>query len=30
MKIVRTSPHLGRYKVMDYNEGTETQEPWRR
>ncbi|XP_019326364.1 PREDICTED: beta-1,4-galactosyltransferase 3 isoform X2 [Aptenodytes forsteri] len=30
MKIVRTSPHLGRYKVMDYNEETETQEPWRR
>ncbi|PKU29191.1 beta- -galactosyltransferase 3 [Limosa lapponica baueri] len=30
MKIVRTSPHLGRYKVMNYNEETETQEPWRR
>ncbi|XP_054053580.1 beta-1,4-galactosyltransferase 3-like isoform X9 [Rissa tridactyla] len=30
MKIVRTSPHLGRYKVMDYNAETETQEPWRR
>ncbi|XP_008629971.1 beta-1,4-galactosyltransferase 3-like [Corvus hawaiiensis] len=30
MKIVRTSPHLGRYRVMDYNEETERQEPWRR
>ncbi|RLV99004.1 hypothetical protein DV515_00010274 [Chloebia gouldiae] len=30
MKIVRTSPHLGRYRVMDYNEETEIQEPWRR
>ncbi|XP_050771021.1 beta-1,4-galactosyltransferase 3 isoform X2 [Gymnogyps californianus] len=30
MKIVRTSPHLGRYKMMDYSEETETQEPWRR
>ncbi|NWU76041.1 B4GT3 galactosyltransferase, partial [Onychorhynchus coronatus] len=30
MKIVRTSPHLGRYKVMNYDEETEMQEPWRR
>ncbi|XP_032909088.1 beta-1,4-galactosyltransferase 3-like isoform X3 [Catharus ustulatus] len=30
MKIVRTSPHLGRYQVIDYNEETEIQEPWRR
>ncbi|XP_009100815.1 beta-1,4-galactosyltransferase 3 isoform X2 [Serinus canaria] len=30
MKIVRTSPHLGRYRVMDYNEETEIQDPWRR
>ncbi|XP_010085825.1 PREDICTED: beta-1,4-galactosyltransferase 3-like, partial [Pterocles gutturalis] len=30
MKVVRTSPHLGRYKVMNYNDKTETQEPWRR
>ncbi|XP_053790973.1 beta-1,4-galactosyltransferase 3-like isoform X2 [Vidua chalybeata] len=30
MKIVRTSPHLGRYRVMDYNEETESQEPWKR
>lgn len=28
MRIVRTPPHLGRYKVMDYNR--ETEEPWRR
>uniref|UniRef100_A0A8D0G0J3 Beta-1,4-galactosyltransferase n=1 Tax=Strix occidentalis caurina TaxID=311401 RepID=A0A8D0G0J3_STROC len=33
MKIVRTSPHLGRYKVMDYSEEMETQDeeatqPW--
>ncbi|KAJ7402903.1 Beta-1,4-galactosyltransferase 3 [Pitangus sulphuratus] len=30
MKIVRTPPHLGRYKVMNYDEETEMQEPWRR
>ncbi|XP_030912551.1 beta-1,4-galactosyltransferase 3-like isoform X2 [Geospiza fortis] len=30
MKIVRTSPHLGRYRVMDYNEETEILDPWRR
>ncbi|XP_062368745.1 beta-1,4-galactosyltransferase 3-like [Cinclus cinclus] len=30
MKIVRTSPHLGRYRVINYSEETEIQEPWRR
>uniref|UniRef100_A0A8C6YPI4 Beta-1,4-galactosyltransferase n=1 Tax=Nothoprocta perdicaria TaxID=30464 RepID=A0A8C6YPI4_NOTPE len=30
MKIVRTPSHLGHYKVMDYKEETEIQEPWRR
>ncbi|XP_005231158.1 beta-1,4-galactosyltransferase 3-like isoform X1 [Falco peregrinus] len=30
MKIVRTSPHLGRYKVMDYDDEAERQELWRR
>ncbi|KAL2311408.1 hypothetical protein Nmel_003112, partial [Mimus melanotis] len=29
MKIVQTSPHLGCYQVIDYNEETEIQEPWR-
>ncbi|XP_031469044.1 beta-1,4-galactosyltransferase 3-like isoform X2 [Phasianus colchicus] len=28
MRIVRTPPHLGRYKAMDYKR--ETEEPWRR
>lgn len=30
MKIVQTSPHLGHYQVIDYNEETDIQEPWRR
>ncbi|XP_062451384.1 beta-1,4-galactosyltransferase 3-like isoform X2 [Rhea pennata] len=30
MKIVRTPPHIGRYKVMDSKKETEIRESWRR